>query len=32
MMPNEGKVENFTKIKLKNDRIGWVKNEDLCKN
>jgi len=30
LMPNEGYVENFVKVKLKNDRIGWVKNEDLC--
>ena len=32
MMPNEGSIEHFTKVKLKNDRIGWVKNEDLCTN
>jgi len=26
----EGSVKNFTKVKLQNDRIGWVKNEDIC--
>lgn len=26
----EGSVKNFVKIKLKNERIGWVKNEDIC--
>lgn len=26
----EGRVKNFVKIKLKNERIGWVKNEDIC--
>ncbi len=29
-LPKEGKVENFTKVKLKNDKIGWVKDEDIC--
>ncbi len=28
----EGSSENFVKIKLNNDRIGWVKNEDICSN
>lgn len=32
ILPNEGHVEDFVKVKLKNDRIGWVKNEDLCSN
>ena len=27
---SEGKVKNFTKIKLLNNKIGWVKNEDIC--
>lgn len=26
----EGSVEHFTKVKLKNDKIGWVKDEDIC--
>ncbi|MEA2072387.1 MAG: hypothetical protein U9O86_02290 [Campylobacterota bacterium] len=26
----EGKVQNFIKVKLKNERIGWIKNEDIC--
>lgn len=26
----EGKSQNFVKVKLKNERIGWVKNEDIC--
>lgn len=29
-LPKEGEVENFTKVKLQNERIGWVKNEDIC--
>ena len=28
----EGKVKNFTKVRLYNDMIGWVKDEDICKN
>lgn len=26
----EGSVERFVKVKLHNDKIGWVKNEDIC--
>ena len=26
----EGSAKDFTKIKLKNEKIGWVKNEDIC--
>ncbi|MDF1883850.1 hypothetical protein JHD49_07875 [Sulfurimonas sp. SAG-AH-194-C21] len=26
----EGSVDNFVKVKLKNEKIGWVKNEDIC--
>lgn len=26
----EGEVKDFTKVKLLNDKIGWVKHEDLC--
>jgi len=29
-LPKEGSVVNFTKVKLQNDKIGWVKNEDTC--
>ncbi len=26
----EGNVENFIKVKLHNNKIGWIKNEDSC--
>ncbi|MEA3370627.1 MAG: hypothetical protein U9Q40_04745 [Campylobacterota bacterium] len=26
----EGNTKRFIKVKLKNERIGWVKNEDIC--
>lgn len=26
----EGSAVNFTKVKLQNEKIGWVKNEDIC--
>lgn len=26
----EGSSRNFTKVKLHNEKIGWVKNEDIC--
>ena len=26
----EGNVEKFVKVQLKNTKIGWVKNEDIC--
>jgi hypothetical protein len=29
-LTKEGSVKNFTKVKLKNEKIGWVKNEDIC--
>jgi len=29
-LQKEGSIENFTKVKLKNSKIGWVKNEDIC--
>ncbi len=29
-LPKEGSVKDFVKVKLKNERIGWVKNEDTC--
>ncbi len=29
-LPKEGSIPNFTKVKLKNEKIGWVKNEDTC--
>ncbi len=29
-LQKEGKRKNFTKVKLQNEKIGWVKNEDIC--
>lgn len=29
-LQKEGSVTEFTKVKLKNEKIGWVKNEDIC--
>ena len=29
-LQKEGSVSKFTKVKLKNEKIGWVKNEDIC--
>ena len=29
-LTQEGSVENFIKVKLHNNKIGWVKNEDSC--
>ncbi|MDX1295547.1 MAG: hypothetical protein R3302_04735 [Sulfurimonadaceae bacterium] len=26
----QGSIEGFKKVKLKNNKIGWVRNEDLC--
>lgn len=26
----EGSIKGFVKVKLKNEKIGWVKNEDIC--
>lgn len=26
----QGNIKGHTKVKLQNDKIGWVKNEDLC--
>jgi hypothetical protein len=31
-LQKEGQIENFIKVKLKNSKIGWVKNEDICSN
>ena len=28
----EGSVQDFVKVKLQNEKIGWVKNEDICSN
>ena len=28
----EGAVQNFIKVQLKNERIGWVRDEDICSN
>ena len=30
-LQKEGSVKDFVKIKLQNEKIGWVKNEDICK-
>ena len=32
LLLKEGTVQNFIKVQLKNERIGWVKNEDVCSN
>jgi len=29
-LQKEGSVSNFTKVKLQNEKIGWVKNENTC--
>lgn len=29
-LQKEGNVEEYVKVKLKNEKIGWVNNEDLC--
>jgi hypothetical protein len=29
-LQKEGHIKNFIKVKLKNSKIGWVKNEDIC--
>nr|WP_321266524.1 hypothetical protein [uncultured Sulfurimonas sp.] len=31
-LQKEGSIKDFVKVKLKNEKIGWVKNEDICKN
>jgi hypothetical protein len=31
-LQKEGSVKGFIKVKLQNEKIGWVKNEDICKN
>jgi len=30
LLLKEGSVQNFVKVQLKNERIGWVRNEDIC--
>ena len=30
LLQKEGSTHNFVKIKFDNDKIGWVKNEDIC--
>ena len=32
LLLKEGSVQKFVKVQLKNERIGWVKNEDICSN
>jgi hypothetical protein len=29
-LPKEGNTDTYIKVKLKNNKIGWVKNEDTC--
>ena len=29
-LTKEGKAKGFTKVKLQNNKIGWVRNEDIC--
>ncbi len=29
-LQKEGSVTGFVKVKLKNEKIGWVRNEDIC--
>lgn len=29
-LPKEDEIKNWTKVQLKNQKIGWVKNEDIC--
>ena len=29
-LPKEGKIKGFVKVKLHNNKIGWVKDEDIC--
>lgn len=31
-LQKEGSVTDFVKVKLPNEKIGWVKNEDICSN
>ncbi|NOR58144.1 MAG: hypothetical protein GQ474_06450 [Sulfurimonas sp.] len=31
-LQKEGSVKDFVKVKLQNEKIGWVKNEDICAN
>lgn len=30
LLLKEGSVDGFIKVKMKNEKIGWVKNEDIC--
>ncbi|OIP56431.1 MAG: hypothetical protein AUK54_02040 [Helicobacteraceae bacterium CG2_30_36_10] len=29
-LQKEGNIKGFVKVKLQNEKIGWVKNEDIC--
>jgi hypothetical protein len=29
-LQKEGSVKGFVKVKLRNNKIGWIKNEDIC--
>lgn len=30
ILTKEGSAQKYTKVKLKNEKIGWVRNEDIC--
>ncbi len=32
LLLKEGSVQNFVKVQLKNERIGWIENENICSN
>ena len=32
LLLKEGNVQHFVKVQLNNERIGWVRNEDICSN
>ena len=31
-LQKEGMAKGWTKVQLKNKKVGWVKNEDICSN
>lgn len=31
-LQKEGKAKDWTKVQLKNKKVGWIKNEDICSN
>jgi len=30
ILKKEGNIDNYIKVKLQNNKIGWIKNEDIC--